>query len=109
MIIEEGQSPFYIFTIRDDSGEVIARASLFCITNELHENPYGLLEDVFVEEAHRKKGLAKQLVEKVIDKAQELGHYKLVATSRYERLLVHKLYGEIGFEDHGKSFRINLC
>jgi GNAT superfamily N-acetyltransferase len=86
----------------------IARAYLCILKNDLHDRPFGLLEDVFVDPQYRGQGLAKKIVTSVIDEAKKNNCYKLVATSRYERLLVHNLYISIGFEDCGKEFRMNF-
>jgi GNAT superfamily N-acetyltransferase len=89
-------------------GKVVGRAFLFLIYNDLHPEPYGLLEDVFVEEEFRGQGIGKSLVKAVIDKAKEVGCYKLIATSRFERENVHKLYESLGFKKWGYEFRIDL-
>jgi GNAT superfamily N-acetyltransferase len=89
-------------------GKIIGRAFLFLIYNDLHPKPYGLLEDVFVEEKYRGRGIGKELVKRVIEKARELGCYKLIATSRFERENVHQLYENLGFKKWGYEFRIDL-
>jgi GNAT superfamily N-acetyltransferase len=89
-------------------GKIIGRAFLFLIYNDLHSKPYGLLEDVFVEEEYRGKGIGKELVKKVIEKAKELGCYKLIATSRFGRENVHQLYENLGFKKWGYEFRMDL-
>lgn len=95
------------FSVRGESGEV-ARAYLYIMTNDLHEAPFGLLEDVYVAESQRGKGLGSALVKEVITAAREAGCYKLIATSRTTRPKVHELYERLGFERHGLEFRINF-
>src|SRR5436190_4802090 len=91
------------FSIRGVGGE-IARAYLYVMTNDLHDAPFGLLEDVFVDESQRGGGLGTTLVKEVISAAQEAGCYKLIATSRTSRPKVHELYERLGFENHGVEF-----
>jgi GNAT superfamily N-acetyltransferase len=79
------------FSIAGENGEV-ARAYLYLMTNDLHDAPFGLLEDVFVAESERGGGLGTALVNEVIAAAREAGCYKLVATSRASRPKVHELY-----------------
>jgi GNAT superfamily N-acetyltransferase len=86
----------------------IARAYLYVMTNDLHEEPFGLLEDVFVDEAQRGSGLGTAMVTEVIAAAREAGCYKLIATSRASRPSVHELYEHLGFEQYGIEFRMNL-
>lgn len=88
------------------NGREIARAYLYVMTNDLHDAPFGLLEDVFVDESHRGSGIGTALVKEVIAAADELGCYKLIATSRMSRPKVHELYQRLGFERHGVEFRI---
>jgi GNAT superfamily N-acetyltransferase len=95
------------FSIRNDNGEV-ARAYLYVMTNDLHAEPFGLLEDVFVAESERGSGLGTRLVTEVIAAAREMGCYKLVATSRSSRPKVHELYERLGFAKYGLEFRLNL-
>lgn len=95
------------FSIAGESGEV-ARAYLYLMTNDLHDAPFGLLEDVFVAESERGSGLGTALVTEVIAAAREAGCYKLVATSRASRPKVHELYERLGFTNYGVEFRMNL-
>jgi GNAT superfamily N-acetyltransferase len=96
------------FSIKGPSGE-IARAYLYVMTNDLHTEPFGLLEDVFVDESQRGSGLGTALVQEVITAAREAGCYKLVATSRASRPKVHELYERLGFQNYGIEFRMNLA
>jgi len=84
------------------------RAYLFLIRNELHSAPYGLLEDVYVEEQFRSSGIGTELVQTVINLARELGCYKLIATSRIERGEVHEWYEGLGFLRYGYEFRLDF-
>ena len=91
-----------------NKGKEIARAFLYVLTNDLHPEPFGLLEDLFVQEKNPGKGYGKQLVQEVITEARKRGCYKLIGTSRYEREPVHKFYQDLGFLDYGKEFRMDL-
>jgi len=95
------------FSLSDGRKE-IARAYLYVLNNDLHDEPFGLLEDVFVDEAQRGRGLGTMLVEAVIGAAREAGCYKLIATSRTSRPKVHELYEQLGFEKYGIEFRLHL-
>lgn len=88
--------------------KVVGRAFLYIIKNNLHKQPYGLLEDLFVEEEHRSKGLGKQLVLEIIAEAKKRKLYKLVGTSRTFRTTVHGFYEKMGFKKWGFEFRMNL-
>ena len=87
---------------------VIGRARLYLIENNLHEKPYGYLEDVWVDEECRGKGIGTGLLTAVFKKAELIGCHKIVATSRNENESVHKLYERLGFKKYGYEFRMDL-
>lgn len=89
-------------------GKEIARARLFILYNDLHDRPFGFLEDVFVYESARGQGIATTMCKRIIADARKRKCYKIVATSRYSRPHVHKIYESLGYRDHGKEFRIDL-
>lgn len=91
-----------------EGGKERARAFLYIMKNNLHNEPFGLMEDVFVDESFRGSGLGTALVEKVIQEAKNCGCYKLIATSRDSRPRVHELYKRLGFELWGVEFRMNF-
>ena len=94
-------------SIKENNVET-GHAYIYIIQNGLHAKPYALLEDVFVEETHRSKGLGTQLVKAAIEEAKKLHCTKIIGTSRYSRPSVHEWYTKLGFEDYGKEFRMNL-
>jgi len=89
-------------------GKEVGRAFLYILNNDLHKKPFGFLEDVYVNESLRGQGIGSQLLDKVINEAKISGCYKIVATSRYSRPTVHKLYERIGFKNQGVEFRIDF-
>lgn len=107
-ITEDESKPPRGYTYKAHHDDVeIGRATLYILENELHSRPFGLLEDVFVNEKYRGSGVGTQLTEHVIKKARDHGCYKLICTSRYTKPKVHQLYTRLGFKDHGKEFRID--
>lgn len=93
---------------REDGGVEVARATLYVLKNDLHDGPFGLMEDVFVEESLRGQGVGSELVGMVVAEAQRQKCYKLICTSRYSRGDVHKLYEKLGFVKHGEEFRMDF-
>ena len=106
--LESKRSEAIRISLQNETGNEIGRASIYLICNDLHDKAYALLEDVFVNEEHRGKGFGKQLVEKAVQEAKRLGCYKLVGTSRESRIKVHAFYKQLGFEQYGFEFRMNL-
>ena len=94
------------FSVNSDGTEV-ARAYLYLMHNDLHQVPFGLMEDVYVDKSQRGEGLGTRLVNEVVAAAKENGCCKLIATSRDSRPKVHELYRRLGFSDPGREFRID--
>jgi len=92
----------------EEKGQVVGRAYLYLIYNGLHSEPYGLLEDVFVDDNYRGQGTGTRLVQKVIEEAKAAGCYKLIACSRNSRPQIHEWYKKLGFEDYGKEFKMEF-
>ena len=107
MEIRSGKTEFLKLSIVEN-GEEIGRCFLYFISNDLHERPYALLEDVYVREEYRGRGLGTELVKKAIEIARKRNAYKIIATSRFERENVHKFYEKLGFKKWGIEFRIDL-
>lgn len=91
----------------EDNGKEIARAYLYILKN-IHEQPFGFMEDIFVDENFRSQGLGTKLVEVLIKAAKQNNCYKLIGTSRYERPKVHDWYSSFGFKDWGKEFKMDF-
>lgn len=95
------------FTAAEDDKE-IGRAWLYVIYNDLHKEPYGLLEDVFVEEKYRGSGVGTKLAQAAIDEAKKINCYKLIATVRSSKEVVCAWYEKFGFKNYGAEFRMDL-
>lgn len=95
------------FFVEENKKEV-ARAFLYIMKNDLHKEPFGFLEDLFVDESLRGQGIGTELLNNVIAEAKKIGCYKLIANSRHERENVHKMYEKAGFKNHGIEFKMNL-
>lgn len=108
MTIRKEQKQNAIRLSAHENGEEMARAYLYLIKNELHKEPYGFLEDVFVEEGHRGQGLGTKIVKAVIAEAKRRGCYKLVCTSQSDRTQVHRFYEKLGMKKYGYEFRLDL-
>lgn len=94
--------------IAEENGQTIGWALLYMIQNDRHDEPYGLLENVFVEPEFRSKGIGRQLLETAIAEAKSRGCYKLLGTSRHSNTAAHKFYEKFGFQNWGVEFRMNL-
>jgi GNAT superfamily N-acetyltransferase len=91
-----------------DGKKTVGRVYLYVIKNDLHKKPYGLMEDLYVDESIRGQGLGKKLLELIIAEAKKKKLYKLIGTSRLSRKNVHSFYQKYGFKKYGLEFRLDL-
>lgn len=108
ILSQEEHKGYAIKFTAEDAGKIIGRAYLYLIYNDLHAEPYGLMEDVFVDETYRGKGVGSQLVRALIAEAKARGCYKLIGTSRHARGDVHEWYKSLGFKEYGIEFRMGF-
>ncbi|MBP9749816.1 MAG: GNAT family N-acetyltransferase [Candidatus Pacebacteria bacterium] len=94
----------------DHDGVEVGHAYLYVLRNDLHDRPFGFLEDLFVESEYRQHGVGAHLHDRVVARARKMGCYKLIATSRNDgaRDVVHAWYGRLGYRDYGTEFRMDL-
>ena len=107
-ITEQTVPGFRISITSKTSKQELGHAFLVIGKNDLHDEPFALLEDVQVAETSRGQGIGNMLLTCVEEKAREAGCYKLIATSRFAREHVHEWYKRRGYEQHGLEFRKNL-
>ncbi len=105
--IEQSTLGIRISVTNKDTKE-IGHAYIFFITNDLHEKPYALVEDLCVLPEARGQGVGNTLLSEMIAIAREHDCYKILATSRTERDEVHAWYMRKGFEKFGYEFRMDL-
>ncbi len=92
----------------EENGLEIARAYLYVLQNDLHSEPWGFLEDVFVHESYRGKGYGTAIVQKVIAAARENGCYKLICTSKLPETRAHNWYQKLGFKHIAIELRVDF-
>lgn len=108
-IIQEKETRAYAIKLLAKEGEkIVGRAYIYILWNDLHEEPFALLEDVFVEEDSRGKGYGTQLVHAAIEAAKEEKCYKMVGEARHTKKDVQEWYKKLGFRDHATMFRIDF-
>jgi ribosomal protein S18 acetylase RimI-like enzyme len=56
-----------------------------------------ILNDLFVPAAHRQKGIARALINQVIEYSKETSRKKIVLSTAYDNFNAQKLYEKLGF------------
>ena len=105
---EKINKSFAIKITLEEDKKILGWAYLYVIFQDRHAEPYGLMENVYVEQKYRTRGLGKQLVELLIAEAKEQGCYKLIGTSKINKPEVHGFYEKFGFVKMGYEFRLDL-
>lgn len=79
------------------------------IINELPSGRKGRIEDVIVDADARGKGVAREMMQTVIDFAKAEGLHKIDLTSNPARVAAHKLYDACGFVKRDTTvFRLEI-
>jgi len=90
----------------EDEGEVTGTMVLIIVPNLSHQaSPWALVENLVVDCTHRRKGLAKLLMEYAIDKARNAGCYKITLSSHKSHRGAHTFYRLMGFKASAQGFR----
>lgn len=106
--LKQNNSEVIRFSIKNEKDIEVGRAFLYIIFNELHDKPYGYIEDVFIDKKYRGMSYGTKLIQKILSTAKEKGCYKVVATSRNNKDQVHNFYLKLGFLEYGKEFRVDM-
>lgn len=86
----------------------VGHVYLYLIRSDLHEESYGLVEDLAVNEAARGKGIGRMLMESLEKLARKHHCYKIIANSNPKRKAARALYASLGYRSYGTEFRLDL-
>jgi ribosomal protein S18 acetylase RimI-like enzyme len=86
----------HLLVVRDlDAGAIVGTACLVHYVTLLRK--HGRVEDVVVDERYRGHGIARKMVEMLLEKAKEIQADKVELTSNPSRKAANGLYKNIGF------------
>lgn len=91
-----------------EAGQKIAWGYLYVIFHDRHREPYGLMENVYVQKEYRNRGLGGALVRSLISEAKKQKCYKLIGTSKTGNRDARRFYERFGFKKVGYEFRMDL-
>jgi len=90
--------------VLEQTEQVVATAYLNVVPNLTRQAaPYAFIENVVVDEQCRRSGLGRLMVQAVIDRAWELGCYKVMLMSGREEPEVRDFYLACGFDGDSKA------
>ena len=93
--------------VAEDQGEVVGTLVFLLAPNLSHRGtPWAFLENLIVTGKHRRKGVARSLLEYAVGRAREAGCHKVQLCSGRTREEAHQLYRSLGFEASAYGFRL---
>jgi ribosomal protein S18 acetylase RimI-like enzyme len=95
--------------VAEDKGKIIGSLEIMVVPNLSHKGlPWALVENVIVDEALRRTGVGRQLMQYAINRAKIAGCYRISLSSNNSRTIAHKFYESLGFKDSSIGFRLYL-
>ena len=100
-------APHVVLLIAEAGGAVIGTATLAIVPNLTHgAAPWAQLENMVVDERHRRAGVGDRLLRAARDEAWARGCYKVQLQSANERTGAHGFYARFGFRPSSVGFRL---
>lgn len=95
--------------VAEEDGEVVGSLYLVMPPNVTHAGrPWSVIENVIVDEARRRRGIGRALMDRALHIARQGGCYKVFLGSNVKRSDAHEFYRAVGFHVHGPVFRVDL-
>lgn len=86
-----------VIFIAIDEGQFAGFTQLYPSYSSVSMKKIRILNDLFVSPAHRCKGIAQALINKVIDNCKKTGRKRVVLSTAYDNFNAQKLYEKLGF------------
>jgi GNAT superfamily N-acetyltransferase len=87
-----------VFVARDD-GLMVGYTQLFPSFSSVSMKRVWILNDLFVQEAHRKKGVAKLLMSAAENFARETGAVRIILSTQVSNIAAQSLYESLGYAE----------
>ncbi|MFH0861159.1 MAG: GNAT family N-acetyltransferase [Candidatus Altiarchaeota archaeon] len=97
--------PNYHMFVLEDGNELVATVALVIMPGLAHgARHWAMIENVIVDEKHRRKGYGRKLIEHAIEVAKGFNCHKIVLISKFFRKEAHQFYESVGFEKEAYGF-----
>lgn len=97
--------------VAERDGDAVGTTCLLVVPNLMYDcRPTAFIEPVVVKYAHRRRGVARLMMERVLDDARKASCYKvqLLSHKRHAEDGAHSLYRSVGFVPEAEGFRLYL-
>jgi GNAT superfamily N-acetyltransferase len=92
--------------VATEAGRVVGTADLLIVDNLSHGgSPWGITENVVVDEGVRSRGVGRALMLEVQQRARAAGCYMIQLVSLKHRRDAHAFYQRVGFDPVAEGFR----
>lgn len=97
----------YILIVAEENGKIVGTVmGIICLTMVSNFNSFLVIEALIVDKEYRGRGISKQMLLELEDRAKGLGCSYIILVSGKQRKEAHKLYEALGYgEDEAKGFR----
>ena len=105
------QSPDVTVYLAETATDAVGTACLSVLPNITYDcRPTAFIEAVVVKYAHRRRGVARSILERLLTDARAAGCYKvqLLTHKRHATDGAHDLYSSLGFAPEAEGFRLYL-
>jgi len=89
-------------------GRAVGLANLRLAPAVFYAEPYAELSELFVEEAYRRRGVGRALVQHAEDLAREAGADEMIILTDFYNRSAQMLYFHMGYEVHDMALSKNL-
>lgn len=101
--------PYYKVFVAVDEEKIIGTCSLIILDNLGHHGArLAVAENMIIRSEYRGKGIGHLLMHHVMEQAAKENCYKLMLSSNKKRTQAHRFYEQLGFQQHGISFMIEV-
>jgi GNAT superfamily N-acetyltransferase len=95
--------------VAEEGSMVIGSLVILIVPNLSHQGlPWAVVENVIVDEALRRTGVGRLMMEYAINRARGAGCYRIGLSSNNSRKEAHRFYESLGFKGSSIGFRMNL-
>jgi GNAT superfamily N-acetyltransferase len=99
--------PGQFFLVAEKDGFVAGTLFVQIIPNLSHDaRPWGAMENMVVDRRYHRQGIGRLLMEYALDRCREAGCFKVQLLSHKKRLVAHRFYRDLGFEESALGFRL---
>jgi len=102
-------NPNHTIYVAEQNSAIVGTFALIRIPQLAHGGTCsGIIEDVVVSSDQRGQGIGQQMMRFAMAVCQQAGCYKLVLSSNRHREAAHRFYENLGFQQHGISFLVEM-